>query len=143
MKILPAVDDDRAEYRSTISQFSGRPLTFYKGGQWVPLAFDSIDYVKCKCVVSHRAILSDPSDLGYYYPVTKSIYITDDYVYHDHKEIQTLPLPEWFGEGTYRKAVDEHALINSDDNSLGVRNVQKLSVGTGYAIAKKTLPPVE
>lgn len=143
MKVLPAVDNDRAEYRSTISQFSGRPLTFYKGGQWVPLAFDSIDYINCKCIESHLAILSDPSDLGYYYPVTKSIYITDDYVYHDHKEIQTLPLPEWFGDGFYQKPVDTHAFVNGDNGSVGVRNVQKLSVGTGYAIAKSTLPAVK
>lgn len=143
MKVLPAVDDNRAEYRSTISQFSGRPLTFYKGGQWVPLAFDSIDYINCKCVESHLAILSDPSDLGYYYPVAKSIYITDDYVAHDWQELQTLPLPEWFGEGFYNKYVDKYALVNSDDNSLGVRNVQKLSIGTGYAIAKSTLPAIK
>lgn len=143
MKILPASDDRDVEYHSSISQYQGQPLSFYKNGQWVPLAFDSLDYINCECVVSHLAILTDGETLGYHFPVRKIRYITDEYVKHDYKEIETRKLEDCFGEGYYQKVVDKYMLVNGDDNSLGVRNDTWLSVGVDYAIAKKTLEPTD
>ena len=139
MEYLPSSDTRDVEYRSTISQYNGQPLTFYKNGQWVPLAFDSLDYIYCDCVVSHRAILTDGTTLNYHFPVCKVRYITDEYMKHDYKEVELTKLDEWFGEGYYNKPVDKYMLINADNGSLGVRNENFLSVGTNYAIASETI----
>lgn len=142
MDYLPATNDQKVFRHSSISQFK-TTLSVMKRGEWLPLVADHIDYIDCDRIVSHKAGISDKPDVGYTYPVAECKYFSDIYLLgHNHQAV-TEALPEWFGTGFYEKWFDKDVLVNSDENSLGERNVAKLRVGLPYCRAEDTLDPVE
>ena len=143
MDILTASDDHSAKYKSSISQKRDHFLSVYVQGKWVPISFDSLDYIYCECVESHPAVISDGDDIGFDFPVQQCTFYTDQYVYHDEHTVELRALPHWFGEGYYQKAIDKDALVNSDTNSLGTRNKYTLNIGLDYAEADDTLEAIE
>ena len=146
--------DEKPEvfWRSSISQ-EKHTLSVLKRGEWVPISFDSLDYITCenkegccgktKCnqlkAVSHCAILTDKPDIGYRFGVGNCRYLSATLLTHDHAEVVTKALPVWMGEGTYESYVDTRAFVNSDNAALGLTQDIRLRVGTAYALAKRTL----
>lgn len=142
MKILEPSKETGVEYYSSISQHKNK-LAVVKKGEWCPISFDCIDYIDCKKIHSHRAVVTDGDDIGYNFPVGECRFYTDSYVYHDENGNERHILPEWFGPGFYDEALTDQAFINADTCSLGVRNGYVLRVGLSYALADKNIPPVE
>lgn len=139
MEILEPCDSTVVQYHSSIEQHRGK-LSVYKGGQWVPIVFDEIDYISCKDgIVSHRACVTDKNDLGYIFPTDTARYTYDMYVYHDEQGVELHELPEWFGAGFYKKYIDNYIFTNADNCSLGTRNTIEYAVGLDYALADNTL----
>lgn len=138
MDILVATDNPQVEYLSSISQHSNK-LHIMRGGESVPIVFDSLDYIGCDGIHSHLATITDKEDIGYNYAVDECVYLEDTYVVKDKHTIETEVLPEWYGDGTYQVARDEIDFVNADNGSLGVRNRIILRRGTNYAKAKITL----
>lgn len=138
MHIAESSDELDVSYRSSISQHNNK-LGVFRGRKYLPLSFDSLDYVDCDKVVSHRAIVSDREDIGYIFPVDRVTLYTDKYVFHDHNEIVMRVLPHWYGEGMYLESIKNKAFVNADNGSVGVRNRYNLKVGLAYALADNTL----
>lgn len=146
--------DEKPEvfWHSSISQ-EKHTFSVLKRGEWVPISFDSLDYITCenkegccgktKCnqlkAVTHCAILTDKPDLGYRYKVGECRYLSTILLTHDHVEEVERPLPVWMGKGTYTDYVDTNAFVNADNEALGLVNDTNLRVGLAYALAKKTL----
>ena len=142
--------DEKPEvfWHSSISQ-DKHTLSVLKRGEWVPISFDSLDYITCAndkeiCsglkTVSHCAILTDGPDIGYHFGVGECKYISKTVFTHDHVGIETKALPAWMGEGTYDTYVENEAFINANCETLGLAQETNLRVGTAYALARKTLP---
>lgn len=147
--------DEKPEvfWRSSISQ-EKHTLSVLKRGEWVPISFDSLDYITCenkegccgqkKCNTlkahSHCAILTDKPDIGYVYGVGECRYLSTILLTNDHIAIEKRPLPIWMGEGTYDAYVGTRAFVNADNEALGLVQDVNLRVGTAYALAKRTLP---
>lgn len=141
--------DEKPEvfWHSSISQ-DKHTLSVLKRGEWIPISFDSLDYITCdekagKCgglkAVSHGAILTDGEDIGYHFGVGECSYLSSSILTHDHTGVITKALPACMGEGFYEAYVDNEAFVNDDDEALGVINRTDLRVGTAYALARKTL----
>lgn len=135
--------DNRLLKRSSIDQFEDSALHIVRGGRAIPLSWDKIDYVDCKCVHSHRVMSGAENGLGYNFPVGNCRVTTDTYAIVDDYGERTEQLPAWFGEGFYRKMVDRQTYVNSDTNSLGIHNVENLRIGLDYFQAERTLEPEE
>lgn len=143
--------DEKPEvfWKSSISQKKST-LSVLVRGEWVPIAFDSLDYITCDSdgfsdcnkyrPVSHCAIVTDGDDIGYDFNVGQCNFLSEKYVSHDHKEVVKKQLPIWFGSGEYEEHVDTRALINGDFDALGSVSYGKLRIGLAYALAKHTLP---
>lgn len=146
--------DEKPEvfWHSSISQ-EKHTFSVLKRGEWVPISFDSLDYITCenkeeccggkKCnqlkVVSHCAILTDKPDIGYTYGVKNCTYLSTILLSSDHIGLVTKALPAWMGEGTYETYVKTRAFTQSDKSALGIAQNVNLRVGTAYALAKRTL----
>lgn len=141
-KFLPATDDARVKYHSSISQNNGAIAVLAKG-EWCYLEFDDLLYVGCEGIKSERAVLVDNDYIGYNYDVKDQRFYTDTYIYHDNHSTELRVLPTWFGEGFYRHTNEEYDFINANNGSFGVRNEYGLRVGLSYALAEKTLIPAE
>ena len=142
--------DEKPEvfWHSSISQ-EKHTLSVLKRGEWVPISFDSLDYIKCNgtdgiCgglkAVSHCAIVTDKPDIGYKYKVGDCKYLSKVVLTGDHFGVVTKALPAWMGEGTYEAYESNRAFVNSDCASLGIVQETNLRVGTAYALARHTLP---
>lgn len=131
--------DNRIIKRSSIDQFESSALHIVRGGRAIPLSWDKIDYVDCKCVHSHRVMSGAEDGLGYNFPVGTCRVTSDTYAIVDDYGERTEQLPAWFGEGFYKKMVDRQTYVNSDVNSLGVRNKETLRIGLDYYMAEQTL----
>jgi hypothetical protein len=142
--------DEKPEvfWHSSISQ-EKHTLSVMKRGEWVPISFDSLDYIKCNetdgvCgglkAVSHCAIVTDKPDIGYKYKVGDCKYLSKVVLTSDHFGVVTKALPAWMGEGTYEAYESNRAFVNSDCASLGIIQETNLRVGTAYALARHTLP---
>lgn len=142
MPFLEPVEKPDVKYHSSISQHSNK-LYVVKGGEYVPISFDTLDYIDCGKVYSHKSVVTDGDDIGYNYEVGNRRFISDTYVSVDRKGIEKYALPKWFGEGFYSKVVDEQVFTNFDNGSLGNRNIYDLRIGLSYAAADKTLEPTE
>lgn len=143
MEFLASNDDNSTKYYSSTSQYKGQPLSVYQGGEWRLISFDSLDYVYCDGVASHRAVMTDGNDIGFHFPTGKITIYNDKYVYHDHKTTELRALPHWFGEGYYLESINNNAFVVSDKESLGTRNRYELTVGLDYALADDKLEPVD
>lgn len=99
---------------STVDQYRNY-LSVVKGGVFLPISYDSLDYIDCGKPMSHNAILEVNDTIGYHYENGKADITTDRYVY------------------------DDGGLVNSDTNGLGTLNAHTLRVGLGYAAAKNTI----
>ena len=143
MEFVASDDDKSVKYHSSTSQYKDQPLAVYRGGRWQLISFDSLDYIYCDKVISHRAVVTDGNDIGYHFPVGQMVIYNDKYVYHDNKTTELRVLPHWFGEGYYLESINKYGFVNSDTNSLGTRNRYDLSVGLDYALADDTLEPAE
>ena len=141
--------DEKPEvfWKSSISQ-EKHTLSVLKRGEWVPLAFKSIDYITCDdknefCnglkIVSHCAIVTDKPDNGYRYGVKNCRYLSQTYLTHDHSGTVRKALPAWMGKGEYEAYVSNRAFVNGSCESLGIAQDVNLRVGTAYVEAKKTL----
>lgn len=114
-----------------------------KKGEWLPISYDVLDYITCKKAASHKAIVTDGDDIAFDFDVSTCTFYTDQYVYHDKNKTEIRALPHWFGEGFYRAHIDSKAFINTDYESLGVRNRYDLRIGLSYALADETLKAIE
>lgn len=90
-------------------------LCVIKGGVFLPISYDSLDYIDCGKLMSHNAILSMKNDIGYHYNNVVSELNSNRYI---------------FDNGGY---------IESDTNSIGTKNSAKLRIGTSYASARATI----
>ena len=147
MKLLEPIDDSTIHRHSSIDQYKDHFLCVIRGGRAIPISFDIIDYIKCcngrkRTVVSHQAILGWGTDLGYHFPVAAKKYFSDLYVLSDHYGTETVKGDPFFGAETYERFFNERVFVNSDTNSLGVRNLGQLKIGLDYVIADKTIPAV-
>lgn len=130
---------DRVVRHSSIDQYESSGLHIMRGGRAVPLSWDKIDYIDCECVHSHRVYSAPENHIGYDFPVGNCRVTTDTYAIVDEFGEVTEQLPAWFGEGFYKKMVDRQTYVNSDTNSLGVRNIDELRIGLDYVLAVDTL----
>lgn len=138
MNLLEPDENPEVFYHSSITQHKNK-LSVYKGGEWLPISYDVIDYIDCKRVVSHRAIVTDKPDIGYEFPVNEWHMVSDTYLTGDFTGTKQVKLDPWFGEGYYEKYVKERVYLNAKCSSLGIRNEDKYRVGLNYALAKRTL----
>lgn len=145
MMVHTADEQPDVFWRSSISQ-KKNTLSVLVRGEWVPIVFDSLDYITCDdsvCrairPVSHLAAVTDGDDIGFDFPVGECHFLSDKYVTHDMRELVTEELPTWFGTGTYQKFVEGEAYVNSDYNSLGSSQDMIMRIGKPYALAKNTL----
>lgn len=125
--------------KSSIDQFESSGLHIMRGGQAVPISWDKIDYIDCNCVHTHRIMSAPENGIDYNFPVGNCRVTTDTYAIVDDYGEVTEQLPAWFGEGFYKKMVDRQTYVNSDTNSLGIRNVTNLKIGLDYVLAAETL----
>lgn len=132
--------DSAVKRHSSADQFASCPLTVMKGGIPIPISFDVIDYISCNRVVSHRAILGNPDDIGYNFPMMFTKKATDVYAVYDKAGVVTKQLPAWAGEGFYKEVQSGKSLLTADTNALGVHNVEHLRIGLDYVLAEQTLP---
>ena len=140
--ILIANEDRQVERKSSIAQHRST-FSVVKKGEWIPISFDVLDYIDCDTARSHKAIVTDdPNTIGYNFPVAECKYYTDEYVFYNHRNKELRQLPHWFGEGFGEVFIDSLAFLNSDTNSLGVRNEYRLRTGLDYYLAKENLPAV-
>lgn len=143
MEILYAVPDDHViERKSSISQHTDK-LGLWKKGEFIPIEFDQLDYIDCKKIASHKAVISFGDDIGFNYPTGTCRVIDNNYLLFDQKEAVLKALPSWFGEGFYEAFVDKFTMINFSSCSLGLDNSRPLTVGLDYVKCKTVLPPVE
>ena len=140
MEYLPVADEHRTSTKSSISQARSNKLSVSNGiGQFIPIVFDHLDYIDCEKIVSHKAMLSDSDELSFEYPVKECTYFTDKYIYMDEKGTELRELPEWFGAGFYRAAVNRNDFINAEDEAFGIRNIETVQSGLHYTIANDDL----
>ena len=142
MEILESCDKPQVKYHSSISQHKNT-LCVMKKNEWCPIAFDSIDYIDCDHIGSHRACVTDGDDIGFHYDVKNCKVITRNYLYHDRNQVVLKTLPEWFGSGYYEDVLTGQAFVNADNGALGTENLLNLRIGLNYAIADEMLPAVE
>lgn len=124
---------------SSIDQFEDSALHIMRGGRAVPISWDKIDWIDCNCVHSHRVYSAPENGLDYAFPVGNCRVTTDTYAVVDEYGETVEQLPAWFGEGFYKKMVDRQVYVNSDTNSLGIRNINDLKIGLDYILADSTL----
>ena len=136
--VLLSDDNPSVRYHSSISQHKNK-LSVMKRGEWVPISFDSLDYINCEGVKSHRAIVTDGDDIGFDFPVGSETLLSDTYLTNDFRGVVTEQLPAWFGTGEYKEFIEARGYVNSDCESLGHRTAQELRIGLAYALADKTL----
>lgn len=140
MEYLPVADEHRTITKSSISQARDTKLSLSNGiGQFIPIVFDNLDYIDCDKVASHKVMISDSDELAFEYPVKECTYYSDTYVYVDENGTELKELPEWFGAGFYRAAVDRNDFVNFDTEAFGTRNIEKLQGGLHYTIASDDL----
>ena len=133
--------EDKASVRalSSIDQFS-HFLADYRGGEWLPIEFDAIDYISCDKVESRSIIVDNGNNIGYYFEVGERQFVFDEYPLFNHTSIEEKPLPEWMGEGTHKSYEDHDSIANFDNASLGTRNWQTIRIGQDYYLADEILP---
>ena len=146
MKILFHEDDPKVKVHSSIDQYKKHIATYERGG-WTPIEFDQLDYIKCvgdcgkTTLVSHPIIIEFGDEIGYDFPIDECEFTTDDYPLFDKRGVETLPLPEEYGDGFYESYEDSQVIANFDDGkALGIRNNYKLKIGQDYFLADKILP---
>lgn len=114
-------------YKSSISQHKNK-LSVMQRGEWVPISFDSLDYINCETgIKSHLATVTDGDDIGYEYCVDEVKLLSEVYL-------------------MYNYSIDEHgfnlcAFTKDDCGRLGEYNKQILRIGLNYAQADETLQP--
>ena len=141
--VIAAKDDDQVEWKSSAKQYA-EFLAVLKGGTWLPISFDQIDYIDCSHIASHPAITTDKDFVGYHFKMCKRKIYTDQYLTYDKKTVEVRTAPKWFGGYEYEYAVDEDDYVYDDEGGwLGTRRVNDKYVETAYALAKTTLPGVE
>lgn len=142
-KVLDPIMEEQTEWKSSAKQYSGF-LAALKGGTWLPISFDQIDYIDCGRVAHHEAIVTDQDFIGYHYKMCKRKFYTDQYITMDRQEVVTKTAPKWFGDYQYQQAINEDDYVYDDEGGwLGTRTVNEKLVETSYALAKKNLPVVE
>lgn len=140
MDYLEVADEHNVDIKSSISQAKDTKFSVSNGvGGYLPIVSDKLDYIDCDKVKSHRIIMSLTDELDYQYPVDECIYWTDEYIYSDGTRTELRTLPHWAGEGFMKVFTDSHAFINSDEESLGVKSLQKVKIGLHYVEARETL----
>ena len=138
-KLLEPDEKPEVFYHSSISQHKNK-LSVRRGGEWLPISYDVIDYIDCDKVVSHRAVVTDSPDIGYDFSVGEKHFYSDIFLTGDKIGIEKVPLSPWFGEGCYERYVSSRVLLKADCEPLSIHNKEKLRVGYNYALAVKTLP---
>lgn len=142
MEILKASDDRRMEIRSSIDQYR-HFLSAFKQGGWVPVSYDVIETAGCDGTKKHEAIMTDDKNWnGFHFPIAYCKVVNGKYLLTDKQGIETLPLPEWMGEGEFQSYVDEHRITNADNEAVGTANVITFKIGLDYCLAKETLPVI-
>lgn len=143
MQVLKSQDDNQTEWKSSAKQY-GDFLAVLRGGTWMPISFDMLDYIDCGHIVSHEAITTDKDYIGYNYKMCKKTYYTDQYVTYDQQQVVTKTAPKWYGAYEYEEAIDADTYVHDDEGGwLGITNKETKLVETSYALAKTTLPSVE
>ena len=147
MKLLEPIDDSTIHRHSSIDQYKDDFLCVVRGGRAIPISFDAMDYIECfegrkRRIVSHPAIVGFGTDLGYNFPIGTKNYFSDLYVLADRVGTEVVRGDVFFGVDFYERFFDERVFVNSDTDSLGVRNIGTLKIGLDYVLADKTLTAV-
>lgn len=124
MKVIPileSADDSVVERKSSIDQFKGT-LHIIKGGVYVPISFDVLDYIDCNKPHAHRAILGDHE---YMYAIGKC-----------QSSVATLVLSDTGEQDTVQA-------VKADNDAIGVKNVECRKIGLDYVRAKDNVKAVE
>lgn len=124
MKVIPilaSADDSVVERKSSIDQFKGT-LHIIKGGVYVPISFDVLDYIYCDKPHAHRAILGDHE---YLYAIGEC-----------QRTVATLILSDTGEQDTVEA-------VKADNDALGVKNRQCRKIGLDYVRAKDNVSAVE
>lgn len=124
MKVIPilaSADDNVVERKSSIDQFKGT-LHIIKGGVYVPISFDVLDYIHCGKPHAHSAILGDHE---YLYAISQC-----------QSSVATLILSDTGDQDTVQA-------IKADNDAIGVKNTQCRKIGLGYVRAKDSLAPIQ
>lgn len=138
--ILCHDDKTSVHVYSSIDQFQDY-LADYRGGAWVPIEFDQIDYIDCDRVVSHPVIIDNGDNIGYYFTDGHYSFVTDEYPTFDYERTELRELPEYMGSGFYEAYDKGQEIVNDDNgNALGIRNENKLRIGQHYYLADEILP---
>lgn len=148
MEILFPDEERKIKTLSSIDQYA-KFISVYERGGYTPIQFDFIDYIKCVgCeggdkyeAVTHPVIIEFDDPIGYHFPIGECSFTTDEYPRFDQNGSELLPLPEYYGDGFYERALDGEEIVNFDDGTaLGIRNNYKLKVGQDYNLAEDILP---
>lgn len=108
-------DEELSLARLSEGQRNKRRLSVLKGSDWVPIVFDSIDYIDCNKVVCHMAALTaDESDDGFMQD--KCRYFTEALSDFAPEESVTASLLE----PDEKPEVFYHSSINQHKNKLSV-----------------------
>ena len=140
MEVLYHEDNTAIHAHSSIDQFSTF-LSEYRGGAYIPIEFDQIDYISCDKVESHPVIVDNGENIGYIFSDGEHEYITDEYPLFSRTEDVLKELPKEYGEGFYQSHEEFDSITNFDDaTALGTRNRNKIRVGQHYYLADEILP---
>lgn len=121
LDFLESTDDEQINRYSSIDQFKGT-LHIIKGGVYVPISFDVLDYIDCNKPHAHRAILGDHE---YLYAIGQC-----------QSSVATLVLSDTGDQDTVQA-------VKADNDAIGVKNVECRKIGLDYVRAKDSLAPVQ
>lgn len=142
IETLNATTEDRLVIKSSNTQYKGT-LTVKKGGAYLPISFDMVDYIDCDGIKTHKVFLAGEDNIGYHYKINKCKFVNIEYLLHDKKFHGLKQLPKEFGEGFYEEFLESKTFTNADNGAMGMVNSGILRVGTDYVLAKETLEATE
>ena len=142
IETLRATDDNRLVVKFSNAQYKGT-LAVKKGGAYLPISFDMVDYIDCDEVKTHRVFLAGEDNIGYHYKINKCKFVNTNYLLHDKRFHGLKQLPKEFGEGFYEEFLESQSFTNADNGAMGMTNSGILRVGTDYILAKETLEATE
>lgn len=133
-KILEPVVDDKIVHKSSITQYADNCLSVYERGEYKPIEFDMLDYIRCGRPVSHKAIIKYNKDIGYEFPVGECVVTNNTYIYFDQQGTVLKEMPKWMGEGFIEAYEKSQSFINLDGGAVGTQARVARRVGLDYVV---------
>lgn len=136
---IPDSDDHKLERKASNLQFKDF-LSVWKGNEWVPISFDTLEGKDCDKIITRKAVLTDKPYIGYKFPVKSCRYVSESYLLSDQRGKELKALPEYYGTGFYESYYDRNVFVNAHNGALGMKDDITLRVGLDYVVAKESLP---